>query len=527
MTDAARALVVAEDRLRASGLTGSRAFEAVVAALRQRLGDDVRVDPIARDAIAAVPLDGVDLMGLAYERFFPDLFKGKRGQYFTPRALGELLADVAGIGPDDDVLDPTCGSGGLLVCAARRGARVRGIDRDPLLAELAALNLRLCGVEPRVRTADFFASDPEPADVVIANPPFSVVIDDPAVLERYSSAAGRDRALSDALFVEALAAWVRPGGRAAIVMPSSLVLNPSAAELRDGVDAAFVRTAIVALPEGVFRPFGGAAGRACLLWLTRRPAASVPTRWASVVDPGWDTRLTRWKSTSDAEVTALKAGRGWTELPAGAWVPPGAVATGPRRPVAELAEQASDPRPAGECVVIDLADADKSTGEVVAARVGPAASRTTFAAGDVLVAKLRPELGNVAIASDPTASGRPLAGSGEWCALRSPKGHYLLHALRTPAWRASLPTTAGQTRPRIHARDVLASEVAWPGDALAERIASLSSRIHAERAALRVKLDALQAAVDGFAAGDLDGDGLADVLAGLEAAHSRLALVPK
>ena len=39
-----------------------------------------------------------DLLGLAYERFFPDLFKGLRGQFFTPPALGALLVSRLGIG---------------------------------------------------------------------------------------------------------------------------------------------------------------------------------------------------------------------------------------------------------------------------------------------------------------------------------------------------------------------------------------------------------------------------------------------
>ena len=52
--------------------------------------------------------------------------------------------------------------------------------------------------------ADFFAAEPDPVDVLVANPPFSVDVDDPAVLARFELGAGRTRVSSDRLFVEAM-----------------------------------------------------------------------------------------------------------------------------------------------------------------------------------------------------------------------------------------------------------------------------------------------------------------------------------
>src|SRR5690606_10504378 len=129
------------------------------------------------------------------------LFKGKRGQYFTPRPLVDLLLDRVALAPGERVLDPTCGSGGFLVRAAQRGARVVGVELDPLLADLARLNLELAGCAGEVIAGDAFATDfssaraapreIDPVDVVVANPPFSVAIRDPAVLDRYALARGR------------------------------------------------------------------------------------------------------------------------------------------------------------------------------------------------------------------------------------------------------------------------------------------------------------------------------------------------
>lgn len=519
--DVGAVLARAEERLRAEGLTGARAFEALVGALRARTGEAIDAHPVASRAIAALPDEDVDLLGLAYERFFSDLFKGRRGQFFTPRPIVDLLLAVAEVGPGDVVLDPTCGSGGFLVQAARRGATVRGIERDPALVALATLNLRLAGLEGAVRAGDFFAAEAEPVDVVVANPPFSVAIDDPAVLARYRLGRGRRRVASDALFVEALAGWVRPGGRAAVVLPFSLLANPSAAPLRDAIDAAFVRVAVAALPEGVFRPFGGAAGRACLLWLRRRAAGTTPgpVRWAEVADPGYDVRSRRWKPTRSDTLARLAAGDGWTLLPAGAWRPSPAARRG--RPVRELARivEAAAITPDGEVALLELADVDKATGEAAPRRVAGEAlggPKLALEDGDVLVSRLRPALGNVALARLPAGFDGPLLGSAEWVPLRAPAlRHFLWRALRTPAWRDALPTDRGQTRPRTTAAAIADAVVPWPGDAAAARIDTLAARLEAERAGARARLDALQQAIDRFAD---DGD-----VAALDAAVAALA----
>lgn len=517
----ARALVHAEERLRAHGLTGGQAFDALVEALCARLGLEASPSPEAAAVARDIPLStGDDLLGLAYERFFPDLFKGRHGQYFTPRPLARLLVARLEISPGEIVLDPTCGSGGLLAEAARAGAMVRGIERDPRLARLAAVGLRLAGAEAQIQQADVFAIHPQPADVVVANPPFSVQVTEPRILGRY--ALGRDQrvVVSDRLFVEALEGLVRPGGRAGVVLPWSVLVNPTYADVRARLEAAWDRVAVCQLPEGVFRPFGGAAGRACLLWLRRRitggTGAPVQPRWAAVTDPGYDVRLRRFKATDGEQIEALIRGEGWAPLPPDRWVRDPEVGEG--RPLSELAVlRRQRARPTATCWVADLADADRTTGEVAARAVSAAdvPGRVSIEPGDVLVSRMRPELGNVARA--PVVPGL-LVGSPEWLVLE-PRAHpgWLLHALRTLAWRARLPVTGGQTRPRTSADAVLGSRVPWPGPELADRVDQLSAELHERRAHLKEQLLALQEAIDAFAAGQLSEAELAQALAQIEA----------
>ncbi len=510
----AAAMVVAEERLRACGWTGARAFDELLEAIRERLGAPARPSAQAREVAAELPLNtGEDLLGLAYERFFADLFKGRRGQFFTPGPVCVLLLSRLDLRPGDTVLDPTCGSGGLLVHAARRGASVRGIELDPRLAQLASLNLRMAGHARAVRQADFFRVPPEPVDIVVANPPFSIPLRDPELLSRFELGRGQRTMLSDVLFLEALEDWVRPGGRAGVVLPWSVFVNDRFEAVRGRVDAAWRRLGVCELPEGVFRPFGGAAGRAGLLWLERKaPGQSAtvgePAWWAVVRDPGYDVRRQHFKATDEQEIRDLASGRGWAPLPPGAWVPQRSEVPGtPVGDHARLAPAADGPLGDGPVWVLDLANADRSTGEAHPRRgaVTDVASRRTLQPGDVLVARLRPNLGNVARA--PEVPGR-LVGSPEWVALRASHPGWLLHALRTPAFRQALPSTGGQTRPRVSADGILQARVPRPAADLVARVDALSGALFAARQALREQLDALQAAVDAFTAGEIDEAGL-------------------
>lgn len=51
-------------------------------------------------------------------------------------AVSRLVADLAGVGPGDRVLDVGCGPGGAAREAARRGAAVTGVDPAPLMLAL-------------------------------------------------------------------------------------------------------------------------------------------------------------------------------------------------------------------------------------------------------------------------------------------------------------------------------------------------------------------------------------------------------
>lgn len=536
----------AEDRLRAAGLSGRAAYAALCRHLARRLDLPPHLWLDGPDAPPQAGLDRIpltaelDLFGLAYERFFPEIFKAERGQYFTPRPLVELMVDLAEVRRGERVLDPACGSGSFLVAAWGRGAEVDGIEVDPELVALCQLNLALLGANPRsVRRADLFREPVDELwDVILANPPFSVAIEDPDVLRGYALARGKSRIASDVLFVEAAWRMLRPGGRLSVVLPHSVLANSSYAVLRAWVDERFVRRALISLPEGVFRPFGGAASRAAIVVLQKRPAELRPWRVARVTNPGFDPKSRTYRRTEPDELALLRLALYHDRIarvPATepSWEPDEILAEQPvsdgvpTTTLGELAELApwslrpSD-RPDEVFTEIDLADIDKATGEVSDARAlrgdAFAGAKTAFHEGDLLMSRIRPELNNVVLARRPDpALPDNLCGSSEWVRL-TPRANprFTLLAARSPFVRAQLRATGGQTRPRIRAADIPELVVPDPGPALRARMDALLDEAYELRFRARQRMDQVAALYEAFGHGQIDLAALEAALAALE-----------
>lgn len=68
------------------------------------------------------------------------------GQYFTPRWLTDLMAEMADVTVDKSVLDPCCGTGGFLIAATAAAARREGKEWDEVAAVMAG-NKQLMGFD--------------------------------------------------------------------------------------------------------------------------------------------------------------------------------------------------------------------------------------------------------------------------------------------------------------------------------------------------------------------------------------------
>jgi type I restriction enzyme M protein len=109
-------------------------------------------------------------------------------------------------------------------------------------------------------------------DIVVTNPPFGGkgVIDDPHLLSHYElttwgSNDARSVLPAEQLFVEGAWKYVKPGGRLAIVLPDSILNNPSLQFIRDWL---FRRSRVVAsidLPKETFAESGGVPNPSVLI----------------------------------------------------------------------------------------------------------------------------------------------------------------------------------------------------------------------------------------------------------------------
>lgn len=86
----------------------------------------------------------------------------------TPSALVEKMLDLAKVTPEDRFVDLGSGDGVLVIAAAKRGARARGIEYDRGLVELSKRKAAEAGVSSRTRfdRGDIFKTDFSEATVV-------------------------------------------------------------------------------------------------------------------------------------------------------------------------------------------------------------------------------------------------------------------------------------------------------------------------------------------------------------------------
>jgi type I restriction enzyme M protein len=187
-----------------------------------------------------------------------------RGEYYTPRSVTRLLIELMPPQPGDRVLDPACGSGGLLAAAAQSiaaagpvdGASIEAYATDRSNPPLAMMNLAIHGVDrPLVRVSDpttqFRNRGNDLFDFVLGNPPFN---------QRIENTVGADWPFgtppeSSANFAWLQLAWSRlsESGIAGMIMPPAAAWsNGIEAEIRKRMIASGALLGIVALPPNLF-----------------------------------------------------------------------------------------------------------------------------------------------------------------------------------------------------------------------------------------------------------------------------------
>ena len=221
--------------------------------------------------------NSIDAFGDAYE-FLMGMYAsnaGKSGgEFYTPQEVSELLTKLAVVGKAsvNKVYDPACGSGSLLLKAAKILGKenVRngfyGQEINLTTYNLCRINMFLhdIGYEKfNIACEDTLVSpqhwDDEPFEVIVSNPPYSIkwAGDDNAVLindPRYSPAGVlAPKSKADFAFIMHSLSWLATNGTASIVCFPGIFYRGGAEQKirRYLIDNNFV-DCIIQLPENLF-----------------------------------------------------------------------------------------------------------------------------------------------------------------------------------------------------------------------------------------------------------------------------------
>ena len=232
---------------------------------------------------------GVDVKAQAFEGLLEKAAsEGKKGagQYFTPRVLIQTIVRLMQPDPlankEMKICDPACGTGGFLVAAYEwliektKGAipvdEVKRIKEETYYGQelvarprrLALMNLFLHGIKPTIYLGDtiYEPDRGERYDVVLTNPPFGNKGAGQVPTRDDFTIATSNKQLN---FVQHILTILKPGGRAAIVLPDNCLFEDKAAEVFEIVMADCNVHTILRLPRGTFVPYANAQANVIFL----------------------------------------------------------------------------------------------------------------------------------------------------------------------------------------------------------------------------------------------------------------------
>ena len=230
-------------------------------------------------------ISGVDFNDLAERKHFGDIYEqllndlqsaGNAGEYYTPRAVTAFMVDRIDPRPGEILFDPSCGTGGFLTCAIRRmrdryvkkvedeqalQAGLRAVEKKQLPHMLCVTNMLLHGIEdPSFVRHDNTLARPyisygasDRVDIILTNPPFGGREEDG--IESNFPSHFRTKETAD-LFLALFIRLLKPGGRAAIVLPDGSLFGEGVkTRLKEHLLQECNLHTIVRLPNSVFKPY--------------------------------------------------------------------------------------------------------------------------------------------------------------------------------------------------------------------------------------------------------------------------------
>src|SRR5690606_12649868 len=166
-----------------------------------------------------------------------------------------------------------------------------GFDFDSTMLRIGSMNMLLHGVEsPDIRYRDSLAQDhageEEKYTLVLANPPFAGSLDYENTAKDLLQIVKTKK--TELLFLALFLRLLKPGGRAAVIVPDGVLFGSSKAhkELRRILVEDQKLDAVISLPGGVFKPYAGVS--TAILVFTKTNSGGTDFVWFYDVEAdGW------------------------------------------------------------------------------------------------------------------------------------------------------------------------------------------------------------------------------------------------
>lgn len=254
------------------------------------------------DMLDDIPMHDRDTNGDLYEYLLSKIASaGVNGQFRTPRHIIQLMVDMTAPQPGDEICDPACGTAGFLVAASEHirekhpsaltdatqrqhfhRSMFHGYDFDNVMLRIGSMNMLQHGIEsPDIRYRDSLsegvAGDAEKYTLILANPPFAGSLDYESTSKDLQRVVKTKK--TELLFVALFLKLLKPGGRAAVIVPDGVLFGSSKAhkDLRRILVEDQKLDAVVKLPSGVFRPYAGVS--TAILFFTKTNSGGTDDVW--------------------------------------------------------------------------------------------------------------------------------------------------------------------------------------------------------------------------------------------------------
>ncbi len=254
------------------------------------------------DMLDEIEMHDRDTTGDLYEYLLAKIASaGVNGQFRTPRHIIKLMVDMTAPQPTDEIADPACGTAGFLVAAAEyvreqhpqaltdtaqrnhfHHSMFHGYDFDATMLRIGSMNMLMHGVEaPDIRYRDSLSEGASGAEdrysLILANPPFAGSLDAESVAKDLQRVVKTRK--TELLFLALFLKLLKPGGRAAVVVPDGVLFGSSTAHkaLRQALVEEQKLDGIIKLPSGVFRPYAGVS--TAILLFTKTNSGGTDDVW--------------------------------------------------------------------------------------------------------------------------------------------------------------------------------------------------------------------------------------------------------